>query len=100
MLSCAYNLAVIYNLKKKLSKEIAKLAFSLINDVRDTQNSRWILEPAEILLNLDILNHSSSYLMSILQRGTKVHSQSERWSSRTTVFDIIKKFVQIPQIEY
>jgi hypothetical protein len=69
MLSCAYNLAVIYNLKKKLSKEIAKQAFSLINDIKDTEKSRWILEPAEILINLDILNHySSSYLISMLHR--------------------------------
>ena len=68
MLSCSYNLSSIYNRKEKFSRAVAREAFSLINSIKDTNNSRWILEPTRILTKLDILNHhSASYLLSLLQ---------------------------------
>jgi hypothetical protein len=90
MLSCAYNLALIYNLKNKLSKQIAKHAFIIINDVRETENARWIIEPTQILANLDILNHySASYLTSTL------HREARRFISRVEDSNLQQQFLVV-----
>jgi Domain of unknown function (DUF4209) len=74
-LNYAYNLYLMYNLNKiSILNQIAKIAFHMINDVKNTEQARWMIEPVLLLFNLKdgSLDHChTAYLISLLQREAK-----------------------------
>ena len=68
-----YNCCSLYNLNKEISKDIADECFDIINQVKDTNTARDIVEVTKILINLrdDIpIDHiKASYLLTILHKG-------------------------------
>lgn len=98
-LTCAYHIAVIFGMKDKFAREIAKEAFFIVNNVKDKKQ---IYRPVRILIYLDILDHSSATRLIDISTQTANSVKREDSYGYQVLFELsidLVRFLNLEQTE-
>jgi hypothetical protein len=87
LLCFVYNIIILYQNKNILLRnEITDIALSIINNVNNTDNSRWLIEPIEIIIKLRP-KFENKYWINLLKTIDDNAEILVNWESQEVSFD-------------